>query len=89
VMTTTESNDLSDFNSSTGGTSFLRRDRVANVSERSIKNAGEFSAKGLTDEQRLFYKLFEGYDPNTRPVYNASDAVRVLIGITLTQIFDL
>ncbi|CAL1530224.1 unnamed protein product [Lymnaea stagnalis] len=45
--------------------------------------------KGLTDEQRLFYKLFEGYDPNTRPVYNASDPVKVLIGITLTQIFDL
>ncbi|XP_059169119.1 neuronal acetylcholine receptor subunit alpha-10-like isoform X2 [Physella acuta] len=56
----------------------------------SAREGGRYrGVKGWTDEQRLFYKLLEGYDPNTRPVYNASDAVRVLIGITLTQIFDL
>ncbi|GFR96694.1 neuronal acetylcholine receptor subunit alpha-6 [Elysia marginata] len=43
----------------------------------------------MTDEQRLFRRLLQGYDRNTRPVYNASEAVKVYIGITLTQIFDL
>ncbi|KAK3097031.1 hypothetical protein FSP39_005744, partial [Pinctada imbricata] len=43
----------------------------------------------LTDEQRLLYKLMRDYDPNTRPVYNASHPVNVYIGFSLTQIFDV
>ena len=45
--------------------------------------------KNLTDEQRLLRELMLGYDRNTRPVMNASHAVRVKLGLTLNQIFDL
>ena len=31
----------------------------------------------------------ENYDREVRPVYNASHAVEVKVGITLTQIFDM
>ncbi|XP_076465482.1 neuronal acetylcholine receptor subunit alpha-10-like [Babylonia areolata] len=48
----------------------------------------QFHAR-LTDEQRLYRQLRKNYDPFTRPVFNASHAVVVKIGITLTQIFDL
>ncbi|KAH9488351.1 Neuronal acetylcholine receptor subunit alpha-2, partial [Bulinus truncatus] len=84
VMTTTET--ASDILNSMP--EFKNESTIHNMKDRNVRRSGAGS-KGLTDEQRLFYKLFEGYDPNTRPVYNASDAVRVLIGITLTQIFDL
>ena len=43
----------------------------------------------LTDEQRLLRRLMRNYDSNTRPVFNASHAVVVRLGITLNQIFDL
>ena len=43
----------------------------------------------FTDEQRLFNRLMKDYDPNTRPVFNASHSVNVSVGMTLTQIFDL
>ena len=43
----------------------------------------------LTDEQRLLTRLLRDYDHNTRPVFNASHAVVVKLGITLNQIFDL
>ncbi|XP_050402294.1 neuronal acetylcholine receptor subunit alpha-10 isoform X1 [Patella vulgata] len=43
----------------------------------------------LTDEQRLFMTLMHYYDNHTRPVFNASHAVDVYMGITLTQIFDV
>ncbi|CAG5129113.1 unnamed protein product [Candidula unifasciata] len=43
----------------------------------------------MTDEQRLFWKILHNYDKNTRPVFNSSHPVKVNIGITLTQIFDL
>ena len=33
--------------------------------------------------------LMESYDREVRPVYNASKAVEVRVGITLTQIFDM
>ncbi|XP_062611295.1 neuronal acetylcholine receptor subunit alpha-10-like [Saccostrea cucullata] len=42
-----------------------------------------------TDEQRLLDALMTGYSKDTRPVYNASHPVRVSVGITLTQIFDV
>lgn len=45
--------------------------------------------KRATDEQRLYKYLMKNYDPNTRPVFNASHPVNVSIGITLTQIFDV
>ena len=47
------------------------------------------SEKRPTDEQRLYKYLMKNYDPNTRPVFNASHPVNVSIGITLTQIFDV
>ncbi|XP_078316181.1 neuronal acetylcholine receptor subunit alpha-9-like isoform X4 [Crassostrea virginica] len=43
----------------------------------------------LTDEQRLYKKLMNNYDRNTRPVFNASHPVNVNISISLTQIFDV
>lgn len=45
--------------------------------------------KPLTDEQRLLRELMLAYDRHTRPVMNASHPVRVKLGITLNQIFDL
>lgn len=42
-----------------------------------------------TDEQRLLEVLLNGYNSDTRPVYNASHPVQVSLGITLTQIFDV
>lgn len=42
-----------------------------------------------TDEQRLFEKLLTGYNPASRPVYNASKIVTVKFGITLTQVSDM
>lgn len=43
----------------------------------------------ITDEQRLLLALMADYDKATRPVFNASHAVDVFLGITLTQIFDV
>ena len=40
-------------------------------------------------ESRLLTHLMENYDREVRPVYNASKAVVVKVGITLTQIFDM
>ena len=40
-------------------------------------------------ESRLLNHLMENYDREVRPVYNASHAVVVNVGITLTQIFDM
>jgi len=42
-----------------------------------------------TDEQRLLDKLLDGYNPASRPVYNASHQVVVKFGITLAQIQDM
>ena len=42
-----------------------------------------------TDEQRLFDKLLTGYNPASRPVFNASKIVTVKFGITLTQVSDM
>ncbi|XP_052796704.1 neuronal acetylcholine receptor subunit alpha-10-like isoform X2 [Mya arenaria] len=42
-----------------------------------------------TDEQRLLDKILAGYNPASRPVYNASHQVTVKFGITLAQIQDM
>ena len=41
------------------------------------------------EESRLLNYLMANYDREVRPVYNASQAVVVRVGITLTQIFDM
>ncbi|XP_029633439.1 neuronal acetylcholine receptor subunit alpha-10 isoform X2 [Octopus sinensis] len=41
------------------------------------------------DEQRLLSRLLANYDTASRPVYNASHAVVVKFGFTLTQIADM
>ena len=43
----------------------------------------------LPDEQRLMNYLFQGYERTVRPVRNASTAVVIRMGLTLTQIFDM
>ena len=45
--------------------------------------------KETQEESRLLTYLMENYDREVRPVYNASHAVEVKVGITLTQIFDM
>jgi len=45
--------------------------------------------RGKQQEARLLSHLMENYDREVRPVYNASQAVVVRVGITLTQIFDM
>lgn len=42
-----------------------------------------------TEEQRLLYHLLNHYERATRPVRNSSSTVRVKLGMTLTNIFDL
>ena len=50
-----------------------------------------YAARRQTDQQesRLLSHLMENYDKEVRPVINASKAVEVRVGITLTQIFDM
>jgi hypothetical protein len=43
----------------------------------------------IPDEQRLMAQLLRNYDPSARPVYNASNTVRVAFGISLTQLSDM
>ena len=43
----------------------------------------------VPDEQRLMEKLLNNYEPASRPVFNASHAVIVKFGLTLTQISDM
>lgn len=40
-------------------------------------------------EQSLMHALVGKYEPSVRPVFNASAAVDVRLGLTLTQILDL
>ena len=49
----------------------------------------EEKAANPQQESRLLTHLMENYDREVRPVYNASKAVVVKVGITLTQIFDM
>uniref|UniRef100_A0A7I4YBE0 Nicotinic acetylcholine receptor non-alpha subunit 27 n=1 Tax=Haemonchus contortus TaxID=6289 RepID=A0A7I4YBE0_HAECO len=44
---------------------------------------------GINDEQKLFRYLLQDYDKAVRPVFNASDIVKVYIGLTLTHIFNI
>lgn len=50
-----------------------------------------YASRRQTDQQesRLLSHLMENYDKEVRPVINASKAVEVRVGITLTQIFDM
>jgi len=41
------------------------------------------------EESKLLNYLMANYDREVRPVYNASSAVFIKVGITLTQIFDM
>ena len=41
------------------------------------------------DEKRLVNFVMRHYDSTVRPLKNASDAIVIRLGITLTQIFDL
>ena len=43
----------------------------------------------MSDEQRLFYSLMNGYERAVRPTKNSSQAIVVKLGITLTQIMDI
>jgi hypothetical protein len=42
-----------------------------------------------TEEQRLLYHLMRHYERAVRPVRNASHAIAVKLGLTLTNIFDM
>ncbi|KAL3865574.1 hypothetical protein ACJMK2_042949 [Sinanodonta woodiana] len=57
--------------------------------DSAINRTNTRRSKSSTDEQRLYRYLMKNYDRNTRPVYNASQAVNVSVGISLTQIFDV
>lgn len=43
----------------------------------------------FTQEQRLLYYLLKNYEKAVRPVRNASHAIVVKLGLTLTNIFDM
>jgi len=48
-----------------------------------------FLDENAPDEQRLLSALLSRYEPASRPVHNASDAVSVQFGLTLAQISDM
>ena len=43
----------------------------------------------IPDEQRLMTYILNGYEKSVRPVRNASTAVKIKMGMTLGQIFDM
>lgn len=56
----------------------------------SILNSNEVEMDDQSnDEKRLVEYLMRNYDNKIRPVRNANRPVNILLGITLTQIFDL
>ena len=57
--------------------------------EAGADNAGEGDEDGWPTEQRLMHALLGRYETAVRPVHNASDAVVVRMGLTLTQIFNM
>lgn len=52
-------------------------------------NADDVTSRPVPDEQRLMNHILRGYEKAVRPVQNASTAVIVKMGLTLTQIFDM
>lgn len=50
--------------------------------------SGDFSGT-TTDEQRLLHHLLKNYQKAVRPVRNASNAVIVKLGMTMTNIFEM
>ena len=59
------------------------------ITESSGGIRGDHRQRRETDEQRLLNRLLDNYDSRTRPVMNASTPVRVRVGLTLNQIFDV
>uniref|UniRef100_A0AC35TR79 Neur_chan_LBD domain-containing protein n=1 Tax=Rhabditophanes sp. KR3021 TaxID=114890 RepID=A0AC35TR79_9BILA len=60
------------------------------ISIRKITSTGGLvKERQMTDEQRLLYYLMDGYEKAVRPVKNASHAVVVKLGMTLTNIFEV
>ncbi|RUS75096.1 hypothetical protein EGW08_017150 [Elysia chlorotica] len=59
------------------------------VAASSQKILGDSYEYNVTDETRLIDNILSGYNPASRPVYNASHTVTVKFGITLTQISDM
>jgi len=57
-----------------------------NIAARYDYPAKEYSNQ---EESKLLNYLMANYDREVRPVYNASSAVFIKVGITLTQIFDM
>ena len=45
--------------------------------------------KPIQEESQLLKYLMQNYDREVRPVINVSTAMKVKVGITLTQIFDM
>ncbi|XP_037079405.1 uncharacterized protein LOC119100412 [Pollicipes pollicipes] len=41
------------------------------------------------EEKKLMDFIVRGYDPDVRPLLNASHSISIQLGITLTQIFDM
>ena len=47
------------------------------------------AGRNLSDEEELFKKLFEDYNPSARPVMDSSHTVNVAIQFSLLHIKDL
>lgn len=60
-----------------------------NVTYVMTHNADDVTSRPVPDEQRLMNHILRGYEKAVRPVQNASTAVIVKMGLTLTQIFDM
>uniref|UniRef100_A0A0R3RH77 Neur_chan_LBD domain-containing protein n=1 Tax=Elaeophora elaphi TaxID=1147741 RepID=A0A0R3RH77_9BILA len=58
------------------------------ISSEEISDA-HLRQHGMNDEQRLFKHIIRNYDVSVRPVWNASTAVNVHMGLTLTHIFNI
>lgn len=66
---------------------------VTNLWQQQQQEAGSEverdEAKFFSKEQELMHVLVGEYENSVRPVFNASSAVDVMLGLTLTQILDL
>ncbi|XP_062608981.1 neuronal acetylcholine receptor subunit alpha-10-like [Saccostrea cucullata] len=60
-----------------------------NVTYVMNRKVDDVITRPIPDEQRLMNHILRGYEKAVRPVQNASSAVIVKMGLTLTQIFDM
>eukprot|EP00794_Sanderia_malayensis_P013706 gene13706-15135_t len=60
-----------------------------NCAEKSLKTMIFYGCNASEAEMRLLNHIFNGYNPEARPVFRDADAVNVTLGLTISQIIDV